>query len=136
MYSPRARGTDGSPLRARPCRTVAWPRSASAAAADSRAAAVAGLAGNAAQVFPLVVVRFQLLVGDAPVLDRHVVRDRLLAVALFVVGAQQEIGRQESPVLPVPVHAGAAHARGRQERTELTHRQGELVGPIAERQRD
>jgi len=33
------------------------------------------------------------------------------------------------------VHARAAHARGRQERTELAHRQRKLVGLVAERER-
>ena len=84
------------------------------AAGLDRAAEVAGLAGDAAQVFEAVVVGLELVVGDAPVLDRHVGGNEALAVALLDVAARttKSFG-QEAPGLAVPVHAGAADAGGR-----------------------
>src|SRR6185437_2600002 len=61
---------------------------------------IAGLAGDAAEILEAIVVRLQLVVGYAPILDRHVVV-RQLAVALNVVAAGEEVTRQETPGLPV-----------------------------------
>jgi MFS family permease len=97
--------------------------------------AVAGLAGAAAQVLELVVVRLEIVVRDAPVLDRHVDRDEPRAVAVGRVLADDEVGGQEAPRLPVPVDAGAARAGAGTERAEMTHRQRDLVHAVAERER-
>ena len=35
---------------------------------------IAGLAADAAEIFELVVIRLELVIGDAPVLDRHAFR--------------------------------------------------------------
>ena len=43
---------------------------------------VAGRARGAAQIFELVVVRLELVIGDAPVLDRHVLGQKARAVTL------------------------------------------------------
>src|ERR1700733_5632836 len=48
---------------------------------------IAGLAGDRRGIFELVVIGLELGVGDAPVLDRHVVRNEFLAVAFLVIGA-------------------------------------------------
>src|SRR5580765_1116635 len=69
---------------------------------------VSGRATGAAEVLEPVVVRLEFLVSDAPVLDGHVGRQKLRAVALQQVRAQHEVRRQESPGLRVPVHATAA----------------------------
>ena len=105
------------------------------AARLDRACEIARLARDAAQVLELVVVGLELLVGDAPVLDRHVGRDEALAVALRVVAADHEVAGQEAPVLAVPVHARAAHARRRPERAELAHRKRGLRAIVAEGER-
>ena len=83
------------------------------------AAQVAGLAGSAADLFELIEMRFQLVVGHAEVLEVHAFGDELLAVPLFVGAAQTQIGRQRAPVVAVPVHARAADAVAEQERTVL-----------------
>src|SRR6266571_597182 len=54
------------------------------------AADVSRLARDRRRVFELVVIRLELVVGDAPVLDRHVGGDVLLAVALLVAAAHLE----------------------------------------------
>src|SRR4051794_19005455 len=51
------------------------------------AADIAGLAGDRRGIFELVVIGLELGVADAPVLDRHIVGDEFLAVALFIIGA-------------------------------------------------
>src|SRR4051812_25754926 len=54
------------------------------------AAQVAGFAGDARGALELFVIRFQFGVCDAPVLDRHVFGNVLLAVLLFVQTADFE----------------------------------------------
>src|SRR6185312_909829 len=51
---------------------------------------VASLSGNSAEILELVVVGLKLLVGDAPVLNRHVGRNKVLAVTRFGVTANLE----------------------------------------------
>ena len=49
---------------------------------------------------------------------------------------QREVLGQEPPRLPIPVHAGAARARGNERNDpELAHRQRRLVDAVAKRQR-
>ena len=54
---------------------------------------IARLAAGPAQLVELIVVRFELVVSDAPVLNGEiVVRNGLLAVTLLVVAFGQEVG--------------------------------------------
>ena len=105
------------------------------AAVLDRSLEIAGFARRAAQIFELVVMRLEIVVGDAPILDGHVLRQEIGAVALRQVTAQHEIGRQKAPSLGVPMHAGAADAVAEHERAPVAHRQRRLVGVVAERHR-
>ena len=104
------------------------------AAVDDLALEVAGLSASAAEIFEAVVIRLELVIGDAPVLDRHVLGQKAGAVAFGQVGAQDEVGRQESPRLGIPVHAAAADAVGRHESAPGSDRQRRLVHLVAERE--
>src|SRR3984893_17116819 len=86
-------------------------------------AGVTSLAGDRRGIFKLVVIGLELGVADAPVLDRHVVGNGVLAVALFVVGADLELHVGPAPGVTAPVHAGAAHYFAGQERAEPADRQ-------------
>ncbi len=105
------------------------------AAFDFLAAQVAGLAGDAGEALEPVVVGLKLVVGDREVLDRHVRRDRVLAVAVFQVRAQIVIARQQPPGDAVPVRARAAHAGARQERAETADWQRCFGRRMAQRHR-
>src|SRR6185312_17390842 len=71
----------GLPLRRR--RIVAGARAFEGISARLLFAAdIAGLAGGAAEIFELVVIGLHLLIGDAPILDRHILGEEFLAVAL------------------------------------------------------
>src|SRR5262249_44386049 len=52
------------------------------------AADVPGPSGNAAQIFEAVVMRLQIVVADAPVLQGHALRNEGPAVALLVEAAR------------------------------------------------
>ena len=54
---------------------------------------IARLPGRAAEVLKLVVVRLEVLIGDAPILDRHVGRQEARAVALRQMCLQHEVAR-------------------------------------------
>src|SRR5262245_43308848 len=66
---------------------------------------VAGLAGDRRRVLELVVIGLELVVGDAPVLDRHVSRNEVLAVTLLVHGADLELHVGPAPRVAAPMHA-------------------------------
>jgi len=90
-------------------------------------------AARAAQLVELIIERFELVIGDTPILNGEiVVRDRLLAVALLVVAFGEEIRRQESPDLAVPVHTAAADAGTEQKGAEPAHGQGFLIDVVAD----
>ena len=99
------------------------------------AAQIAGLAGDRRRVFELVVIGLELVIGDAPVLDRHVLGNEALAVALLVERAHLELHVGPAPGVAAPVHARAADALARQERAEAAHRQRLLRGIVADGQR-
>src|SRR5262245_8116134 len=65
------------------------------AALDAPAAQVAGLAGDSAQLLESVVAGLELREADAVILDRHLFRDGVAAVALRQVAAQLMVARQE-----------------------------------------
>ena len=98
------------------------------AAVDFFAAQIAGLAGDAAQLLELVVIRLELVIGDGQVLDRHLGGNGVLAVALSEMDAQLVIGRQPPPGHAVPVRAGAAEIGAWQERAETPDRQCRSAG--------
>src|SRR6185503_19229575 len=75
------------------------------AAFDDLTLEIAGLAGDRGGVFELVVIRLELVVGDAPVLDRHVGGDEALAVALLVARANLELHIGPPPGVTAPVIA-------------------------------
>src|SRR5437016_7683379 len=93
------------------------------AAGDDLALEVAGLARGAAQLVEAVVERLEFLIAHRPILDRHVGRDGVRAVALGERAADAEVARQVAPIQRAPVAAGAAHALARQERAEPADRQ-------------
>src|SRR5262249_40881269 len=93
------------------------------AALLDRPAQIAGLPASAAEIFERVVVGLEVVVGDAPILNRHVFRQEGGAVTLREVRAQDEIARQEAPGLRIPVHAAAADAVRRHERAPAADRE-------------
>ena len=82
----------------------------------------------------LIVMRLEIVVSYAPILDCHVFGKKTGAVTLSQMGASNEVGRQESPGLRVPVHAAAADAVWRHESAPGTDRQRGLVHLVAERE--
>jgi hypothetical protein len=96
---------------------------------------VAGLARSSAEILELVVMRFEVLVADTPVLDRHIRRNEVLAVTRFGVTANLEVGGEEAPMLTVPMDTRTPYACSRTERTEVAHRQCCLVERISESKR-
>src|SRR4029450_7512338 len=92
---------------------------------------VARLAGGAAEILEAVIVRLELVVGDAPVLDRPLRIDEALAVALLEMRAIDEVGRLEAPGRAVPVRRRAAQARARHKTLPAPHRQRRLPRCVA-----
>jgi hypothetical protein len=74
-------------------------------------------------------MRFQFVIGDASVLDRHFPGQR--AVAFLVVGLGNEIRAQEAVSLAVPVDTGPTHADTRQVGAQVADRQRNLVAVVA-----
>src|SRR5665213_3934198 len=79
-------------------------------------------------------MRLKVLIGDAPILDRHVLWDERRAVTLGEMRLEYEIARQEPPRLGVPMHTAAADAVRRHERAPGADRQRCLVHLVAERE--
>ena len=92
---------------------------------------VSGGARCAAQIFELIVMRLEVVVGDAPILDGHVLRQELFAITLGQMRAQHEVARQKAERLGVPVQATAADAVAEHERAPVAHRQRRLAGIVA-----
>jgi hypothetical protein len=88
------------------------------AARHERAFDVSGLAGEAIELLEQVVVGLHFGVGDAPILDRHVGRDRLLAVARLNPCAQDRIVFRPPPGEAVPMARCATEPISRQKRGE------------------
>lgn len=95
---------------------------------------VACKARRANQVVEAVVVRFEFVVRERPVLRRQVGVEDARAIALVVVAAQLEVGGVEAIVGAGPVIACAAQMGGRIGKLPAAHGQGNLVGAIAERE--
>src|SRR4051794_16995428 len=95
-------------------RIVAAARSLERIAAEAlRALDVAGEPRGSAHLLEERVIRLELLVSDSPVLDRDVVGQEVLAVALVGPAPQPEPFGLKAPSLSVPVHHGAADALAR-----------------------
>jgi hypothetical protein len=90
------------------------------AARHESAAQIAGFAGGAAELVKAIEVRLELVVSDAPILDRH------------VIGNDAEVRRQEAPVMTGPMQAGAADALAWRERAPAPHRQRALIREMPE----
>src|SRR5882757_8055714 len=71
---------------------------------------IACLAAGAEQVLEAIVVRLEVIVSDAPVLDGEVRIEKILAVAFACACRQLEIVRLESICLAIPMHHGATEA--------------------------
>ena len=102
------------------------------AAVDLGAAQVSRLARYAAQFLELVVMRLELGIGDAEILDRHLGRHEIAAVFLGVVRLQHVVGFETAPGGAVPMRAGAADIRARHERAQPPHRQRGLAARMAQ----
>src|SRR6185436_9867124 len=84
---------------------------------------VAGLAADAEDFLKLVVVGFDLLPGDAPILQVAVLGNERSAVTLLDPRAHFEIMRQEAAGIAAPVRRCAADHLAGLERPHLAHRQ-------------
>src|SRR5262249_42877145 len=102
------------------------------AARNDLPAQIAGLTGGAAEFLETIVEGLKLVEAHTPILDRHVIRDRTSAVARKRVALEHEIDRQEAPVVPGPMHTGAADALARRERAPAPHRQRLLARKMPE----
>jgi hypothetical protein len=117
--------------RIRP-RTWAFER---VAAVLNLSAQIAGRSGCATQILERVVMRLELVIGDAVVLNCHVLREKRSAIAFRQVRLEHEVARQEAERLGVPVHPTAADAIGRHERAPCADRQRGLIHLVAECER-
>ena len=96
---------------------------------------VAGLAGDAGDIFEPVVIRLEIFVADGPILDLMTFGHDAFAVALDHVRANAEIIGKEAPGLAVPVHAGAADPVAGQKAAPFADRKRGLRRVIPHRQR-
>src|ERR1700757_1060905 len=72
---------------------------------------VACLAAGSKQVFEPVIVGFELIVGDPPVLNGQIRVWKIPTVALTGACGELKIVRMKAVGLPVPVHHGPAQPR-------------------------
>src|ERR1700722_2721981 len=96
---------------------------------------IASCTRRAARVFETIVEGFELVVSDAPILDRHIFGEERCSVALREMRLQHEVRRQEAPHLPVPVYPAPSDAIRRHEGAPATDRERRLVHLVAERER-
>src|ERR1700721_926661 len=96
-------------------------------------AQVARDTGHAADLFKMIEVRLQFAKRARIVLEGHAGRNEFFSVGSFDVCAQIEVFRRCTPELPVPVHAGAAHAIAEDEGTILPIRGGDVVRGVTYR---
>jgi len=88
------------------------------------------------EILKLVVMGLELVIGDAPVLDRHVRGQEFFAIALGQVCFQLEVAGQKAPSLRVPMHASAANPIRRHEGPPAADWQRRLPDVMAESHRD
>jgi hypothetical protein len=70
----------------------------------------------------MIIVGLEVVIGDAPVLDCHVARDRVATIAVREMSAQDEFARQKTSSDAVPVCAGAAETIANRRDVPLAHR--------------
>ena len=92
---------------------------AAAAFADDLAFDRPGGPGSTEYFFRFIEERFQLVVGDAEILDDHILGDEVFAVAFFIVAAHPQLNGIDAEMDAGPVQPGAAHAGTRQEGRQL-----------------
>src|SRR5260370_13918749 len=81
----------------------------------------------------MVVMGLKVVIGYAPVLDRHVLRNGISAIARGQMAAQHEFARNEAPGHAVPMRAGAAETVADRRDVPLAHWERQLRGGIAHR---
>ena len=69
---------------------------------------IARLAADAVDVFKLIIVRFQFIIGEAPILTGAVFGEQAFAVLCFGGAAQNKFFRQKAPCMTTPVRRRAA----------------------------
>jgi hypothetical protein len=83
---------------------------------------VAGLAADAEDFLELVIVGFDIVPGDAPILQIAVLGNERRAIPLLDARAHFEIVRQEAARIAAPVRRRPADHLARLERAHLAHR--------------
>ena len=96
-------------------------------------AQIAGGAARPAEIFKSVVMRLEIFIGDAPILDRHVFGKEARAIALGQMRFQHEVAGQKSPGFSIPVHASAPDTIRRHESAPRADRESGLIHLVAER---
>src|SRR4051812_21208430 len=94
---------------------------------------ISRLAGNAEQLFELIVIGLHLGIADAPILDRHFSWNGFLSIPVLKVGAQNGVRFAPAPSLPVPVIGRTAHSLARLEGLKTPYRQRRFAAIMAKR---
>src|ERR1700722_12222801 len=81
----------------------------------------------------MVKVRLQFGERDRIVLDRHIGGDERLSLASFDAATETQVFRRCTPELPIPVHAGAAHAIAKDEGAILPVRGSDVARAVTDR---
>jgi hypothetical protein len=92
---------------------------------------VSGLAAGPTEIFEPIVVRLELVIGDAPILNGQVRIDEALAITLLEMGLVDEIDRLKAIRLAIPMHQRAAQTGSRQVSDPSPHRQRGLIRRVA-----
>src|SRR4051812_42034770 len=96
-------------------------------------AQISCLAGDAEQLFELIVIGLHLCIGDAPVLNRHFGWNGVLSITILKVGTQNRVRLAPAPGLPVPVIRSTAHSLAGCEGLETSYRQSRFSVIVAKR---
>ena len=91
----------------------------------------ARFARGSADILKVIEVRFELIIGDRKIRDRHVFGNKFRAIALPQIAAQIEVFAQRSKVAAGPVRTRSAHARARFERAHLPIRHRGVLDAVA-----
>src|SRR3569623_872852 len=80
-------------------------------------------------------MRLQVIIRHTPVLDRHVVRQKVCTVSFGEVRSQDKIGWQKAPRFRIPVYSAAAHTVRRHKGTPFPDGKCGLVYLVAKGER-
>ena len=94
---------------------------------------VAGLAADTHHLFAAPIVRFEIVVGDAPILHGDIFGKMRSAELFSQVSRQDELGFEETEGITVPVLARAAYARAGEKRAVLADGNGRVAHGVAMR---